>query len=448
MQLYNSALTHYPRSARKVTQTSSDSDHLNGTVPSSSQADEPQFTQPDAPSTTNGDPASVPAASANMPAFSCYEASSMRPIYFTSTAEILIRRPDGVERSVPVHIVRKSKPPSPDSHAGESFLCNDSDLIVDLIDRLRNGTDELFPDCPELLGNQILHSNDICSSRMEENERLVRNSCEDDTVLETDGAIKHNGWASLHEEELEPPRATQPEDLIKDDATDQKGGNAAAPSTDEKQAFELSVLQESPSQERQEANEKVTRYLAEVDKQNKYLEERQKFRYHIIPDGNCLYRAVCKAVYGDQGRHGELREQTVHHIADHLDEFNPIIEGDVGEFLINAAQDGAWAGYPELLAMTQMLNIVIHLTTGGSLESPTVSTMAHYLGKEDTSKPAIWLSWLSNGHYDVLLDKCLPNPEYEDWCRHSQLQRKRDEELAKSMAASLSKMYIEQNGSA
>ncbi|KAJ8279833.1 hypothetical protein COCON_G00068990 [Conger conger] len=145
--------------------------------------------------------------------------------------------------------------------------------------------------------------------------------------------------------------------------------------------------------------------------------------------------------------HKELREQTLHHIADHLDEFNPIIEGDVGEFLINAAQDGAWAGYPELLAMSQMLNINIHLTTGGSLESPTVSTMVHYLGEEDTSKASIWLSWLSNGHYDVLFDRCLANPEYESWCRQSQVQRRRDEELAKSMAASLSKMYIEQNGS-
>uniref|UniRef100_A0A3B4TRW5 OTU domain-containing protein 1 n=1 Tax=Seriola dumerili TaxID=41447 RepID=A0A3B4TRW5_SERDU len=377
MQLYNSVLTHYPRSSRKVTITlSTGSERLNGTTSSSSEPDKPRFTQPDtSTSTTNGDPVRETAPSANMPAFSCYEASSMRPIYFTSTAEILIRRPDGVERSVPVHIVResKSKPPSPNSHNGESIL-------------------------------------------------------------------------------LEPvtPRAAQPGDLIKEDFSDISSGKAA-PASDERKAFELSVLQECPPQrcqERGDINDKVTRYLAEVEKQNKYLQERNKFRYHIIPDGNCLYRAVCKATYGDQARHGELREQTVHHIADHLDEFNPIIEGDVGEFLINAAQDGAWAGYPELLAMSQMLNVNIHLTTGGSLESPTVSTMVHYLGEEDASKPAVWLSWLSNGHYDVLLDRCLPNPEYEDWCRHSQMQRKRDEELAKSMAASLSKMYIEQNGSA
>ncbi|XP_075561898.1 OTU domain-containing protein 1 [Pelecanus crispus] len=196
---------------------------------------------------------------------------------------------------------------------------------------------------------------------------------------------------------------------------------------------------------RPERSEKLALYLAEVEKQDKYLRQKGRFRFHIIPDGNCLYRAVCKAVYGDQRLHGELREQTVHYIADHLDHFNPIIEGDVGEFLIGAAQDGAWAGYPELLAMGQMLNVNIHLTTGGRPESPTVSTMVHYLGPEDPTRPSIWLSWLSNGHYDAVLDRVCPNPEYEAWCRQTQVQRRRDEELAKSMAVSLSKMYIEQN---
>lgn len=425
MQLYNSALTHYPRSSRKVTVTL-----LTG-----SEADR-------ATPETSGDPD----ASANMPAFSCYEAPSVKPIYFTSTAEILIRRPDGVERSVPVHIVRqsKTKPPSPDSSLnGERILCDDSDVIEDLIDHLRT---DCFSDCPELVGNGLFSSNTIRRPRTEENERMLGDLSEGETA--TDAPIRSNGWASVHEEEPVPSSTAQPEDLVKEDFSDL---SKAALSSGERRAFELSVLQESPPQrcqEREDVNDKVTRYLAEVEKQNKYLQERLKFRYHIIPDGNCLYRAVCKATFGDQARHGELREQTVHHIADHLDEFNPIIEGDMGEFLINAAQDGAWAGYPELLAMSQMLNVNIHLTTGGSLESPTVSTMVHYLGEEDASKPAIWLSWLSNGHYDVLLDKRLPNPEYEDWCRRSQMQRKRDEELAKSMAASLSKMYLEQNGCA
>ncbi|XP_051818036.1 OTU domain-containing protein 1 [Antechinus flavipes] len=192
-------------------------------------------------------------------------------------------------------------------------------------------------------------------------------------------------------------------------------------------------------------DEKLALYLAEVERQDKYLRQRSKFRFHIIPDGNCLYRAVSKAVSGEQSQHRELREQTVHYIADHLDHFGPLIEGDVGEFLIAAAQDGAWAGYPELLAMGQMLNVNIHLTTGGRLESPTVSTMIHYLGPEDALRPSIWLSWLSNGHYDAVLDRSYPNPEYDSWCQQTQVQRRRDEELARSMAISLSKMYIEQN---
>lgn len=192
-------------------------------------------------------------------------------------------------------------------------------------------------------------------------------------------------------------------------------------------------------------DEKLALYLAEVERQDKYLRQRNKYRFHIIPDGNCLYRAVSKTVYGDQSLHRELREETVHYIADHLDHFSPLIEGDVGEFIIAAAQDGAWAGYPELLAMGQMLNVNIHLTTGGRLESPTVSTMIHYLGPEDSLRPSIWLSWLSNGHYDAVFDHSYPNPEYDNWCKQTQVQRKRDEELAKSMAISLSKMYIEQN---
>lgn len=456
MQLYNSVLTHYPRSSRKVTITlSAAPQRVNGTTSSTSGDEKERFTHPGTTSVSNGDPATEAAAaapsSANMPAFSCYEASSMRPIYFTSTAEILICRPDGVERSVPVHIVResKTKAPSPDPQSnGESILC-DPDVIVDLIDHISNGTDEY----QELVGGHLFSSN---RPKTEESQRIVLDSTVDDTAPVIHAPHRSNGWSSLQEEELVPARPAHPElvsarpahpeDLVKGDFI---GKSALEP--ENRRAFELSVLQESQQhrrQEKEDINDKVTRYLAEVEKQNKYLQERHKFRYHVIPDGNCLYRAVCKATFGDQARHSELREQTVHHIADHLDEFNPIIEGDVGEFLINAAQDGAWAGYPELLAMSQMLNVNIHLTTGGSLESPTVSTMVHYLGEEDASKPAIWLSWLSNGHYDVLLDNSQPNPEYEDWCRNSQMQRKRDEELAKSMAASLSKMYIEQNGSA
>lgn len=397
MQLYNSALTHYPRTSRRVTITLSPAaERSNGTTRGSPEVDGAGFDHRRQATSSGGDAAS------HMPAFSSYEAA--RPNYFTSTAEISIRKPDGVERSVPIRVVRgpQNKPPSSDA-------CS----VEELVEHVRHGTD--------MFGNVAFKSNSA-NDVADERKRKIGSLLEDDADPLASARFG-DGW------ELAAPTRPVHKDFRQDAASEDR-------------------LTFDPAPQRvQNKVDKVTRYLAEVERQNKYLQERRRYRYHVIPDGNCLYRAVCKAVYGDQSRHGELREQTVYHIADHLDEFVPVIEGDVGEFLINAAQDGAWAGYPELLAMSQMLNVNIHLTTGGSLESPTVSTMVHYLGEEDASKPAIWLSWLSNGHYDVILDKCLPNPEYEDWCRRSQMQRRRDEELAKSMAASLSKMYIEQNGS-
>lgn len=418
MQLYSSVLTHYPGSSRKVLQTNkSGSNDLNKTTTSSSAVNKQEVIGER--TSTNGDSKEETDSAANMPAFSCYEAASIKPVYFTSHAEIIIRRPDGVERSVPIHIVResKSKRSSPDT------FFQDVSPEREIDDRPETGrTVDLIGEFPGMIENTIINS-EIAGPRY-----TIWEERKSDVL---DAENKKNMSSETGQNMLD-----KKDRVISD-----------LPSPSAEHIFELRVLQEpSPKRKSDDNDEKVTRYLAEVDKQNKYLQEKHKYRFQIIPDGNCLYRAVCKAAYGDQSMHKELREQTMHHIADHLDEFNPIIEGDVGEFLINAAQEGAWAGYPELLAMSQMLNINIHLTTGGSLESPTVSTMAHYLGEEDVSRSVIWLSWLSNGHYDVLLDMCLPNPEYEDWFRHSQIQRQRDEELAKSMAASLSKMYIEQNG--
>ncbi|KAF7708102.1 hypothetical protein HF521_017159, partial [Silurus meridionalis] len=371
------ALTHYPGSSRK------------STVTVTARGGNTEFT-----SSFNADKGTNAEASVgetwtdtNMPAFSCYEAT-IRPVFYTSTAEMVIRRADEVEKFIPIQIMKDLhttsraanvyRAPCIENNLEES----DGDLFNDLPEH-RRSTSDTFEDNDEITESNSVHFQNL----------LTRNDC---TV----------------------------EDKVSEDPL-----------------LQLHVFQDSAS--RADLNEKISQYLSEVEKQNKYLQDSKKYRFHIIPDGNCLYRAVSKAVYGEQSMHRDLREHTVHHIADHLDEFSPIIEGDVGEFLINAAQDGAWAGYPELLAMSQMLNVNIYLTTGGSLTSPTVSTMIHYLGEEDLTKPAIWLSWLSNGHYDVLLDSYQPNPEYNDWCLHTQVQQRHDEELAKSMAATLSKMYIE-----
>ncbi|XP_066574504.1 OTU domain-containing protein 1 [Amia ocellicauda] len=458
MQLYSSVLTHYPGSACKVSIPIAS---IADKVPASSTTTTTTSTTTTGVDTTAHQKASNPdedavkesASAATMPAFSCYQAvsnSANQPNYYTSTAQILITRPGGVDRFVPIRTIKDSRggaaapsesyfesPPSSPVRDGATSYGSDTGWLDDFIDTIQHKVDVLDE------YQKVLENNMINIYRQADGKCYAKGS--EPRGLESKGEDCATAESQHDAEEADIPSQDKMRRSCPGlDPTNVRHYNQISPQQSGEEQDTCATVDVGSALEK---NEKVAHYFAEVEKQNKYLQERRKYRFHIIPDGNCLYRAVSKAVYGDQSMHKELREQTVHHIADHLDEFSPVIEGDVGEFLIGAAQDGAWAGYPELLAMSQMLTVNIHLTTGGSVESPTVSTMVHYLGEEDPSKPSIWLSWLSNGHYDVLFERPMPNPEYESWCRQTQAQRKRDEELAKSMAASLSKMYIEQNGS-
>nr|XP_026256990.1 OTU domain-containing protein 1 [Urocitellus parryii] len=479
MQLYSSVCTHYPAGGPGPTAAAP-------APPAAAAAPFKVSLQPPGPASAAPDsetgecqPAAAAepreaaaAPSAKMPAFSsCFEmvsgaaapssaatagpvgASCKPPLppHYTSTAQITVRAL-GADRLL-LH------GPEPGSGAAASanprgrclFLAQAPGAPVPP----RRGSsawllEELLrPDCPEPAGLDAAREGPDRNFRLSEHRQAL-------------AAAKHRGsappsgspepipspWGEEHRAERIPRGWERG-----GDRSDSPGADAARrldPETEAPPARSSEVTQSSGAEtvvvsRSDPRDEKLALYLAEVEKQDKYLRQRNKYRFHIIPDGNCLYRAVSKTVYGDQSLHRELREQTVHYIADHLEHFSPLIEGDVGEFIIAAAQDGAWAGYPELLAMGQMLNVNIHLTTGGRLESPTVSTMIHYLGPEDSLRPSIWLSWLSNGHYDAVFDHSYPNPEYDNWCKQTQVQRKRDEELAKSMAISLSKMYIEQN---
>ncbi|MBN3285486.1 OTUD1 protein, partial [Polyodon spathula] len=460
MQLYSSALTHFPGCACKVSipiATVLDNAPVAGISATAIATSTTKSVTEDCE-----DPVKNTASVANMPAFSCYEAvtgSANKPICYTSTAQITITtRPIGVETFVPVQIIKDSRSRT-EPKSTNYFRSSPSALVLErenytpetgwldgVIENMKNKVD-VFEQYQKVLENNMINTD-----RMPYYVKVCEPT---DTGLEKESGCKPNSTTEAQNDaEAEPILLKKRERQVlepvqsrhesyQDSYEDNKDIDSEAPEVNIAHLAKHAPVAENKI----DKNEKIVHYFAEVEKQNKYLHERQKYRFHIIPDGNCLYRAVSKAVYGEQSMHKDLREQTLHHIADHLDEYNPIIEGDVGEFLINAAQDGAWAGYPELLAMSQMLNVNIHLTTGGSLESPTVSTMVHYLGDEKPSKQSIWLSWLSNGHYDTVSDRPLPNPEYENWCRQTQVQRNRDEELAKSMAASLSKMYIEQNGS-
>ncbi|XP_004380590.1 OTU domain-containing protein 1 [Trichechus manatus latirostris] len=472
MQLYSSVCTHYPAggpgpTAAAPAAPAAAAPFKVSLQPSGSASSAPEPDTGECQPAAAAEPTEASSA-AKMPAFSsCFEMVSGAaapasavvaspaigsckpplPPHYTSTAQITVRAlgadrlllhgpepgataPTAAQRGRCLLLAPTPGAPVPPRRGSSAWLLGEL----------------LRPDGPEPAGLEAARHGPERNFRLSEHRQAL-------------AAAKHRGpgpppgssepspgsWSEDHSAERSPRGWERGGDPAGADEARRLDLEAEAPPTRSGEAASRSAAESGIVSRSDPRDEKLALYLAEVEKQDKYLRQRNKYRFHIIPDGNCLYRAVSKTVYGNQSLHRELREQTVHYIADHLDHFSPLIEGDVGEFIIAAAQDGAWAGYPELLAMGQMLNVNIHLTTGGRLESPTVSTMIHYLGPEDSLRPSIWLSWLSNGHYDAVFDHSYPNPEYDSWCKQTQVQRKRDEELAKSMAISLSKMYIEQN---
>ncbi|KAJ3611620.1 hypothetical protein NHX12_021635 [Muraenolepis orangiensis] len=491
MQQHRSSLTHFPRTARQRPSEPNRTQQNPARNPKQNPARNPKqnparnsaHAAPSAPpppssSSPSSSPWMVGSTSVRsvMPEFVFYEAVPLHPGRFTATAQVTVRRPG--ERSLPIHVMaptgatwggetrggrRARSPVSPGTPDLETDL-----MLACLLQHLSDGTEErdspfgpgnaslLFgtgtggetgirnPDGPEGVSppppgeesvrREVTQVTSTAPGKDPREER-IRDQEPLPLVLRDEKPLP-----LVLRDEKPLPRVLRDEEPLPLVLRDEKPLPRVLR---DEEPLPLVLRDEEPLP--LVLQDEVSLHLAEVEAQDAYLKERNKFRFRVIPDGNCLYRAVSRATSGDQAGHGELRERTVHHIADHLELFGPVMEGDVGEFLIAAAQDGAWAGYPELLAMSQMLGVRVHLTTGGGARSPTISTMMHDLGGPGPRGPDIWLSWLSNGHYDVILDRDVPNPRYRDWCLGTQAQRGRDQQLAHAMAASLSRMYLEQN---
>ena len=75
--------------------------------------------------------------------------------------------------------------------------------------------------------------------------------------------------------------------------------------------------------------------------------------------------------------------------------------------------------------------------TGGCPSNPEVSVTCHHYDPDNdsiTPKDTVWLSWLSNGHYDVILDSVVKNVHYDEWLAEKCRQEERDAELAERLS--------------
>jgi len=156
-------------------------------------------------------------------------------------------------------------------------------------------------------------------------------------------------------------------------------------------------------------------------------------RYRIIPDGNCLYRSMAQALCNNQEQHMQLRKEVVRFLRKNLNRFKTYIEGDPAAYLRETSQENEWGGYLEILAFTELFDMNIIIVLGGCTDNKKVQVTCHHFSGDVTPKETVWLSWLSNGHYDLIVDYKPTNAEYHEWRNQKQNSNRIDEELAKQL---------------
>ena len=155
--------------------------------------------------------------------------------------------------------------------------------------------------------------------------------------------------------------------------------------------------------------------------QDVYLERRGLHRGPIPRDGNCLFRAVAQALYGDQSLHRDVRSAVVKSLSDNWDTMkHQLGECEKEDYVRTMERDTTYGGEPEIATLCSVYRIFIQVFTGG----------LHYdirrLEYGDSSHVQVTMVYLSDGQYDSgHYDLVVSNTEqlepikahYDEWRR-------------------------------
>ena len=98
----------------------------------------------------------------------------------------------------------------------------------------------------------------------------------------------------------------------------------------------------------------------------------------ITGDGNCLFRAISKAMYNTEDEHIKLRKDAVKHIHESKEKYKPYIDTSFDKHIQNMAHtDGlteSWGTEAEILALTEILqrSIEVYSKTGEKFVKQTL----------------------------------------------------------------------------
>ena len=143
----------------------------------------------------------------------------------------------------------------------------------------------------------------------------------------------------------------------------------------------------------------------ELQLQDEYLHSFGLQRHRVLGDGNCLFRAVSFAVFGDEDHHDYLRQNAVRLIQENPNDFslhfmdpneNPATE------IERLRQTGQWAGQESIIALSRFLRLSIFVTISDD-SNTRVSTIEHSYGPSECNINIAY-SLQGGGHYDAIVE--------------------------------------------
>ena len=103
---------------------------------------------------------------------------------------------------------------------------------------------------------------------------------------------------------------------------------------------------------------KRNREQDEIDEKfKKHLETLGFFIREVGGDGNCLFRAVCEQIEGNENNYAEYREKCINYMKENKDTFQPFIEDDepIDKYIERMSKNSEWGGNLEIYALSMLL---------------------------------------------------------------------------------------------
>ena len=110
--------------------------------------------------------------------------------------------------------------------------------------------------------------------------------------------------------------------------------------------------------ERNKYRKKNKRNRDDIDEKfKKHLETLGYFIREVGGDGNCLFRAVCEQMEGNENNYAEYREKCVNYMKENKDTFQPFIEDDepIDKYIERMSKNTEWGGNLEIYALSMLL---------------------------------------------------------------------------------------------